>query len=327
MRRRDFISVLCGTAATWPLAARAQQPGMPVIGFLSSGSERAFAPNVAGFVRGLNETGYVGGQNVAIEFRWAEGQYDRLSKMANELVLRPVTVLAASGGTLAVRAAKAATATIPIVFATADDPVATGLVASLNRPGGNLTGVALLSTELVAKRLGLVRELIPQTKSIALLVNADSPESETIAKDVHEAANTIGAKILVLKASTERDIDLAFTTLVQERAGALIVGTDPFYYIRRDQLIALAARHAVPTMYFLRDFVTAGGLMSYGTSFTDAYSQMGAYAGRILKGEKPSDLPVLQSTKFEFVINITTARALGLTIPSGLQSIADEVIE
>jgi putative ABC transport system substrate-binding protein len=297
---------------------------MPVIGFLSSGSEQAFAPNVAGFLRGLQETGYIQGQDVAIEYRWANSQYDRLPAMANELVRRRVAVLVASGGTAVARAAKEATRTIPIVFSTADDPVANRLVGSLNRPGENITGVALLSTELAAKRLGLLRELIPQAKTVALLINADNPESATIAKDAQEAANAIGVKVL---AKTEHDIDLAFKTIAQERADALTVGTDPLYYIRRDQLIALAASNALPTIYFLREFVAAGGLMSYGTNFADAYRQLGTYAGRILKGEKPDDLPVLQPTKFELVINAKTAKALGLTIPSGVLAIADEVIE
>ena len=327
MRRRDFITLLCGAAVASPLAARAQQPAMPVVGFLSSGAEQAFAPNVAGFLRGLRETGYIQGQNVAIEYRWADSHYDRLSAMATELVRRRVTVLVASGGTAVARAAKEATRTIPIVFSTADDPVANGIVGSMNRPSGNITGVALLSTELAGKRLGLIRELIPHTTTVALLINANNPESATITKDAQKAANAISVKVLVLNAKTEHDIDLAFKTIVQERADVLIVGTDPLYYIRRDQLIALAASNAVPTIYFLREFVVAGGLMSYGTNFADAYRQLGAYAGRILKGEKPDDLPVLQPTKFELVINTKTAKALRITIPSGVLAIADEVIE
>jgi putative tryptophan/tyrosine transport system substrate-binding protein len=327
MRRRQFIAFLSGIAVAWSRATRAQAPKKPEIGFLSSGSQQTFAPFAAALLQGLHETGYVEGQNIAIEYRWAEGQYDRLSTMADELVRLPVAVIATSGGTVAAHAAKAATATIPIVFGTADDPVAIGLVASLNRPGGNLTGVAFLSTELAGKRLEFLRQLVPQAESVAVLVNPNSPESETIARDTQEAANTIGAKVLVLEASTEGEIDAAFTTLKRERVGALIVGTDPFFYIRRNQLVALAARNAVPTVYPLREFVTTGGLISYGTSFTEGYREMGAYVGRILKGEKPADLPVIQPTKFEMVINLRTAKELGLAVPPTLLAIADEVIE
>ncbi len=326
MKRRQFIGLVGGAAGLWPVFGRAQQ-SVPTIGFLSSGAERAFAPNVAGFVRGLQESGYSPGQNVAVTYRWADGQYDRLPAMAAELAQLHIAVLVASGGTAVARAAKAATATAPIIFATADDPVANGIVASLNRPGENITGVALLSTELAPKRLGLLRELVPQAKSIALIVNADNPETATITREALKAAEASGVKVLVLNAKTEREIDLAFNSIHEEHADAVVVGTDPLYYIRRDQLIALAARYAVPAVYFLRDFVTAGGLMSYGTSFADAYRELGAYAGRILKGEKPGDLPVLQPTKFELVINARTAKALGLAIPSGVLAIADEVIE
>jgi putative ABC transport system substrate-binding protein len=327
MKRRQFIGLVGGMAALWPVIGRAQQSAVPTIGFLSSGAEHAFAPNVAGFIRGLQELGYSPGQNVAISYRWADGQYDRLPAMAAELAGLRIAVLVASGGTAVARAAKAATATIPIIFATADDPVANGVVASLNRPGENITGVALLSTELVAKRLGLLRELMPQAKSIALLVNADNPESATVIRDALKAVEAGAVKLLVLNAKTERDIDLAFKSIQENHADAVIIGTDPLYYIRRDQLIALAARYAVPAVYFLRDFVTAGGLMSYGTSFADAYRELGAYAGRILKGEKSGDLPVLQPTKFELVINTRTAKALGIAIPSGVLAIADEVVE
>jgi putative ABC transport system substrate-binding protein len=298
-----------------------------VIGFLSSGEERAFAPNVAGFIRGLKDVGYVDGQNVAIEYRWANGDYDRLPTLANELAHRPITVLVASGGTAVARAAKAATGTIPIVFAAADDPVANGLVASLNRPGENITGVALLSDELAAKQLGLVRELIPQAKSVALLVNTENPESVTIVKGTEAAAKSIGIELIVVSASTQGDLGSAFKTGVQQHARALIVGADPLFYIHRDQLIALATRESLPTIYFLREFVAAGGLMSYGTDFADAYRHLGAYVGRILKGEKARDLPVLQPTKFELAINMKTAKALGLVIPAGVVAIADEVIE
>jgi ABC-type uncharacterized transport system substrate-binding protein len=299
----------------------------PVIGFLSSGAERAFAPMVAGFIQGLKETGFTEGHNVLIEYRWADGDYARLPEMANELARRPVKVLVASGGTVAARAAKEATGTIPIVFSAADDPIANGLVASLNRPGANITGVAFLSAELAGKRLGLVRELIPQAKLVALLVNAGNPESRTIIKDSQEAASSIGIRIVPLDARTEGDIDVAYKTAVQEHASALIVGPDPLYYIYRDRLIALAAREALPAIYFLRDFVAAGGLMSYGTNFPNSYRQAGVYAGRIIKGEKAGDLPVIQPTTFELAINLKTAKAFGVTIPPGLLAIADEVIE
>jgi putative ABC transport system substrate-binding protein len=327
MRRREFICLISGGAAAWPLAARAQQSAMPVIGFLSGGEERAFAPNVAGFIRGLKDIGFVEGQNVAIEYRWAEGDYERLPTMANELAHRPIVVLVASGGTAVARAAKAATGTIPIVFATADDPVANGLVASLNRPGENITGVALLSNELAAKRLGLVRELIPQAKSVALLVNTENPESRTIVRVTEAPANSTGTKLIVVNASTQGDLGPALKTALQEHARALIVGADPLFYIHRDQLIALTARDSIPAIYFLREFVAAGGLVSYGTNFADSYRQLGAYVGRILKGEQARDLPVLQPTKFELVINMKTAKALGIVIPAGVLAIADEVIE
>jgi putative tryptophan/tyrosine transport system substrate-binding protein len=327
MRRRDFIALFgCVTTVAWTKSARTQA-GIPLIGFLSSGTEQAFAPNVAGFISGLKETGYIVGQNVAVEYRWAESQYERLSTMANELARRPIAVLVASGGTAVVRAAQGATRKIPIVFATADDPVANGLVSSLNHPGENITGVALLSTELSAKRIGLVRELVPQTKTIALLANRDNPENVHDVRDAQDAANSVGVNVLVLNAATEQDIDSAFGTIVQERAGALIVGTDPFYYIRKDQIITLATRNAIPTIYFLRDFVVAGGLMSYGSDFPNAYRQLGTNVGRILKGEKPGDLPILQPTKFELVVNTKTAKSLALSIPPGVLAIADEVIE
>jgi putative ABC transport system substrate-binding protein len=326
MRRRDFIALFgCVTTIAWTKSARTQP--VPLIGFLSSGTEQAFAPNVAGFISGLKETGYIVGQNVAVEYRWAESQYERLSTMANELARRPIAVLVASGGTAVVRAAQGATRKIPIVFATADDPVANGLVSSLNHPGENITGVALLSTELSAKRIGLLRELVPQTKTIALLANRDNPENVHDIRNAQDAANSVGVKVLVLNAATERDIDLAFGTIVQERAGALIVGTDPFYYIRKDQIITLVTRNAIPTIYFLRDFVVAGGLMSYGSDFPNAYRQLGTNVGRILKGEKPGDLPILQPTKFELVVNTKPAKSLGLSIPPGVLAIADEVIE
>jgi putative tryptophan/tyrosine transport system substrate-binding protein len=324
MRRREFISLIGGVA--WPLAVRTQQPP-PVIGFLSSGAERAFSSWVAGFTRGLADIGYIPGQNVLIEYRWADGQYDQLPAMADELVRQQIAVLVASGGTAVVRVARAATRNTPIVFAVADDPVANGLVSSLSRPSENITGVALLSIGLEAKRLGLLHELLPLAKSVAFLINDDNPESLTISKDAQEAANAVGMKVILLSAKTEREIDSAFKAISQERADALIIGTDPLYYIRRDQLITLAMSNRVPTIYFLREFVAAGGLMSYGTDFGDAYHQLGAYAGRILKGERPGDLPVMQTAKFEFALNLKAARVLGLTVPSGVLAIADEVIE
>jgi putative ABC transport system substrate-binding protein len=326
MRRREFV-ILGGAAAAWPLTARAQQPAKPVIGFLSSGSERSFAPQASSFLHGLKEMGYVDTQNVAITYRWAEGQYDRLAMMANDLVRAPVAVLAASGGTAVARAAKSATGSIPIVFATADDPVATGLVTSLNRPGGNLTGVSLISGVLSAKNLELLHDLVPTAKLIAVLVNPNSPSAEIQLKDAQDAANRIGVGILVLKASTEREVDSAFAAVLAEHAGAMVVVADPFFFLRREQFAALAARHAVPTIHFFREFVTAGGLMSYGTSLSDGYRQIGIYVGRILKGEKPADLPIVQPTRFEMVINLEAAKALGLTVPNDLLVAADEVIE
>jgi putative ABC transport system substrate-binding protein len=326
VRRRDFITLLGSVAVTWPLAARAQQPAMPVIGFLNSASPGGYADRVRAFQQGLGETGYVEGRNVAIEYRWADGQNDRLPAMAADLVRRNVTVIAANGA--AAVAAKAATATIPIIFTSGDDPVRIGLVANLNRPGANLTGVVSLDTELLPKRLELLHELIPAAPVIAVLLNpANAARYENATRDLEAAARTIGLQIKVLHASTERDFDAAFATLPQLRAVGLVIGTDAFFNSRTAQLAALALRHAVPTIYQYREFAAAGGLMSYGGSGTDTYRQAGVYTGRILKGEKAADLPVQQSTKAELFINLNTAKALGLSIPLTLLGRADEVIE
>jgi putative tryptophan/tyrosine transport system substrate-binding protein len=327
MKRRDLLAMLGGAAVAWPLAARAQKPAMPVIGFLSPASPAQWTPYFAGFRQGLNETGYVEGKNVAIEFRWAEGHYDRLPALAADLASRRVAVLVATGGNNSALAAKAATSTIPIVYTGANDPVGIGLVASLSRPGGNVTGVSVFGVELDAKRLELLHEMVPKATVIALLVNPDGPSySESRARQAQEDARSFGQQLHVLRARTEQDIDAAFATLVQLRAGALVVGTDPFFNLRREQIAGLATRHAVPAIFDFREFVTAGGLMSYGPSLSDAYRQAGIYTGKILDGAKPGDLPVLQPTKVELVINLKTAKALGITIPQSLLLRA-EVIE
>jgi len=329
MRRRQFITMLGGAAASslsWPLAARAQQPAMPVIGFLSSRSP-ADEQFVAAFGQGLNEAGFVERRNVTIEYRWAENQLDRLPALAAELARRQVAVILAVGGSAPALAAKAATSTIPVVFIIGGDPVKLGLVASLNRPGGNVTGVTILSGALTAKRLELLRELVPGSGVVACLVNPSSPEIETQLTDIRAASRTFGQEIPVLNASNERDIDAAFATLVRQQIGGLLVANDGFFVGRREQLVALAARHAIPAMYFLREFASAGGLMSYGNSLADAYRQVGTYAGRILKGAKPADLPVEQAVKIELVINLKTAKALGLDVPTTLLLRANEVIE
>jgi putative tryptophan/tyrosine transport system substrate-binding protein len=327
MRRREFLTVLSGAAVAWPLAARAQQPAMPVIGLLSIPSLEGSADLLRAFRRGLKETGYVEGENVAIEYRWAENQIDRLPALAAELVRRRVAVLVANGGFPASFAAKAATTTIPIVFIAAEDPVRRGLVASLARPGGNLTGVNFLSAELVPKRLQLLRELVPAAAKVAVLVNPTGSTPEVTVKDAEAAARAIGLQIRVLEASTSREIDVAFATLVRERVDVLFVGTDSFFSARRVHLTHLASRHAIPATYGGRQYPDAGGLMSYGSDLADALRQMGVYTGRILKGAKSADLPVVQSTKVELVINHQTARTLGLTVPATLLSTADEVIE
>jgi putative tryptophan/tyrosine transport system substrate-binding protein len=327
MKRREFITLLGVAVAAWPFAARAQQPAMPVIGYLSSRSPDDTRHLLAAFLRGLTEAGYVEGQNVAIEYRWALGQYDRLPALAAELVRRPVALITTTGGEPAALAAKAATSTIPIVFLIGGDPVALGLVASYNRPGGNATGLNILATTLEGKRLGLLHELVPQAATIGVLLNPKFRPADNQLKDLQQAAPSIGLQIHVLRASTDSELDAAFETVTQEHIAALAVTADPFFDTRRDKLVALAASHAVPTIYQFREYAAAGGLMSYGNDSIDTYRQAGVYTGRILKGANPADLPVMQPTKFEFVINLKTAKALGLTFPSGLFSIADEVIE
>jgi ABC-type uncharacterized transport system substrate-binding protein len=325
LRRRHFITLLAGAAA-WPLAVRAQQPAMPVIGYLNLGSPESDASRLTGLRRGLNQTGYVEGRNLVIEYRWAGNQADRLPALAADLVQLRVAVIV-SPGPVPTLAAKAATTSIPIVFGVGADPVQLGLVASLNRPGGNLTGFNNFTGEVGAKGLALLHELVPGIATVGFLVNPNNPVSELLTRDVLAAAPAIGVKVQILKADTDREIDAAFVSLVQARTGALLVSSDVFLNNRIEQIVALAARHAIPTIYAFREFAVAGGLISYGPSLIEAYRQAGLYTGRILKGEKPADLPVIQATKLELIINLKTATTLGLQIPDRLLALADEVIE
>ena len=327
VRRRQFITTLCGVATAWPLAVRAQQPALPVVGFLSSVSPGPFRQFVDAFRRGLSETGFIEGQNVMIEYRWAEGHFDRLPALAADLVGRNVAVIAATGGPPSGQAAKAATITTPIVFIVASDPVKLGLVASLSRPGGNATGVALFAVTVESKKLELLHELVPKAMVIGVLTNPRNPNAETVSTDLQTAARTLGLRIYVVNAATERELGTAFATLVEQQVGALVVAADPFFTSRREEVVVLAARHGIPAIYEWREHAAVGGLMSYGTNISDAYRQAGIYTGRILKGEKPADLPVVQPTKLELVINVKTAKALGLTIPESILLRADEVIE
>jgi putative ABC transport system substrate-binding protein len=327
MRRREFITRLGSAAVVWPLGARAQQPAMPVIGFLGTGSPKSDAFRVAAVRQGLMEADYVEGRNVAFEYRWAEDQYERLPALAAELVRREVAVIVSIGGITSTLAAKSATATIPIVFAAGADPIKLGLVASLNRPGGNITGVSFLVGTLAAKQFEVLHETVPKAALFGFLVNPTIADAETQTKNALAAAEMLGQKLLVVQATRDSELETAFVTLVQQRAGALVVGADPFFVSRRDKLVKLAAHQKIPTIYFLREFASAGGLMSYGTSINEALRIVGLYAGRILKGEKPADLPVQQTTKVELVINLKTAMALGLNIPLPLIGRADAVIE
>jgi putative tryptophan/tyrosine transport system substrate-binding protein len=325
MKRRQFITLLGGTAATWPLAARAQR--LPVIGFMSGRSRGESTSVVNAFHKGLAESGFSEGRNVIVEYRWADGQYDRLPELARELAGRGVAAIAATGGSVSGLAAKAVTTTIPIVFSSGGDAVKLGLVASLNRPGGNVTGVNLIFGALGAKRLELLHEFIPRAEAIAVLVNLNYPSAPNEMQDVQASARALGLRISIFNAPAASDFEKAFTAMVEQKLSGVFVADDPFLQSRRDQLIALAARHALPAMYFSRDFVEDGGLMSYGPSINDAYRLVGVYTGRILKGEKPADLPVIQPTKFELVINLQTAKALGAEVPAKLLALADEAIE
>jgi putative ABC transport system substrate-binding protein len=326
VRRREFIAGL-GGAVAWPVVARAQQPAMPVVGFLNGASPGELESRVVAFRDGLGELGYIEGRNVVIEYRWGQGQNDRLPELAVDLVRRRVAVIAATGGVPSARAAKTTTSAIPIVFTMGGDPVEFGLVARLNRPGGNVTGITLISGLIVSKRIALLRDLLPGAKVIAVLINSTSPAGEVEVAGAEQAARPLGWQVNVMRANGRGDLDAAFQRLAQERVDALLITTDPIFESQRDQIVALAAHHAVPAIYALREYASAGGLMSYGASISDVYRQAGLYVGRILKGEKPADLPVMQSSKFDFVINLKTAKALGLTIPPNLLALADEVIE
>jgi putative ABC transport system substrate-binding protein len=324
IRRREFITLLGGAALAWPLAARAQQPAIPVVGFLNS---LQIGQDFDAVSQGLLERGFINGRNVIIESRWAEGQYDRLPALAADLVRRQVAVLATTGGDLPALAAKAATSTIPIVFGIGSDPVKVGLVASFNRPGGNMTGITVIAYALEAKRLGLLAELVPSGKTIAAIINPNGPAADTQERELRAAAQTIGKHLVVLHATSEQNIEAAFASLVRDKADALVLGGDPYFFSRRELLISLVRRYGITAIYPWREFALAGGLMSYGTNLTNMVRQVGIYAGRVLKGEKPADLPVMQPTKFEFVINLKTAKALGLEVSPKLLALADEVIE
>jgi putative ABC transport system substrate-binding protein len=327
VKRREFITLLGSAAAAWPLAARAQQPPVPVVGFMHILSPENVPHFVPAFRQGLKEQGFVDGQNLAVEYRWAHGQYDRLPEIAADLVRRQVAVLAAMGGQPSPQVAKAATQTIPIVFATNGDPMREGLVASLNRPGGNATGVTIFGSAAVTKRLQLLHELVPKVATIGFLTNPNNPNAALELGAAQEAAHSLGIEIGVLNASSESELDVAFAVMAQQQVGALLGASDTFLFGRRDQIVALAANHRIPAIYYLREFAQAGGLMAYGNSIPDAYRVAGAYVGRILKGEKPGDLPVVQSTKFEFVVNLQAAKALSIDVPNSMQLLADEVID
>jgi len=327
MRRREFITLLGGAAGAWPLVARAQRPTMPVIGFLGPATASGYRSQLNGFRQGLREAGFVEGETVAVEYRWADNQLDRLPVLAEELVRHPVAVLVTGGATAAALAAKSATATIPIVFAIGADPVKVGLVASMNRPGGNVTGVSFLANALVAKQLELLRELVPAATVIGVLVNPSNPVSASDTREVEIAARSLGRKVRITHVGTEQDFDAAFAAFAAQRIGALLIVPDALFTDGRNRIVMLATRHRLPAIYWTREFVEAGGLVSYGTDQKDAYRQIGIYTGRILKGERPSDLPVMQSAKFELVINLKTARELGLTVPPALLATANEVIE